>query len=335
MRSNAVRVLIYLSSWLSLWVALLPRPSDAQPGVTLRVPAGFEMVVPAGWSWGSLSEDAARIIFPRPAGAPSGLTKEIRLHFTHRMSRQLANPNLAKLRERRTLPNGTEVLWEVKRGPYPDWWELRALLPRATDGGRIEVFSNYFSPAERASVERAFWESAQSIRLLPSTHAIAHPVSGFSVEIPQGDGAKGLLWRTWVEPAKEWVRLMGNLSEGVGPPEARKYRDVWFASLYVYPAWLSITTLDMALADIREYFTRAGNSYGPPQREEFPGGSALWVNAPGAKSPFIGAAFRDGKIFFVSCERTTPAPSPGKELPGEAEIRDGFHNALRSVRPAH
>lgn len=206
-------------------------------------------------------------------------------------------------------------------------WSLSALLPRGTDGGRIQVFSNYFSQGERANVERAFLAAVGSIRLLPVTRTIAYPEKGFAVDLPQGG-----LWRAWAEAEHERISLTGHLSKYV-EPEAH-YRDVWSANIYVYPASASLTTNEAALADIRDHSARSGIVFGAVQREDFPAGSALWVEAAGAARPFVGAALVEGKIFFVNCERITPAPSPGHELPGEAEIREGFRNALRTVRPA-
>lgn len=320
---------------LGVFLALAPvaEAGAAQPGVVVRVPVGFEIRIPAGWFWHSLAEDEVTFKFPRPAGARSGHPEQIEVTFSHKTSLWDPNPNLANLRAQRMLPNGMEVLWEVQRGPYPDWWAVRALLPRGPEGGRIEVFSNYFSPAERPAVEHAFWEAVGSIRLLPPTRAIAHPQHRFSVEIPpRNEGS----WRASVvdfEPHKQRIQLTGWLIDLVSPQKAYELRYVWSAILYIYPASAAITTLDAALADIQAHFVRAGHSYGPPQREEFPGGSALWVEAPGAKAPLLGVALREGRIFFVSCDRTTPNPSPGRELPGEAAIRDAFRNTLRSVRP--
>ncbi len=323
MKGRAARAsLSGLALWLCISAIPVPPARGAASGVTVRVPAGFEMAVPAGWSWQSLSEDKVNIRFPRPAGKSPNY---IEVSFHHEPARIPANPNLVNLRERRTLPNGTEVLWKIEAGP--SGWSLSALLPRGTDGGRIQVFSNYFSQAERPNVERAFLAAVGSIRLLPVTRTIAYPDKRFAVDLPQGG-----VWRAWVEAGQERISLIGHLSELV-EPQAR-YRDVWFANIYVYPAPASLTTNEAALADIRDHFARSGIVYGPVQREDFPGGSALWVESAGAARPLVGAALVDGKIFFVNCERTTPAPSPGRELPGEAEIREGFQSALRTVRPA-
>lgn len=95
--------------------------------------------------------------------------------------------------------------------------------------------------------------------------------------------------------------------------------------IHVYPAPKRLTALDAALEDIVWFYRQQGISPGPKQRLAFPGGEALWVEAPGSDRPYLAAVSRAGGFFFVNVEDQAKSSSG---------MLEAFLAALRSVRPA-
>lgn len=95
-------------------------------------------------------------------------------------------------------------------------------------------------------------------------------------------------------------------------------------TIHIYPASGKLTTLDAVMEDIVQFFSKQGIAAGPKQRLTFPGGEALWTEAPGTERPYLGAVSRGGKFFFVNAE------DKAKNSTG---ILETFLAAVRSVRP--
>lgn len=96
-------------------------------------------------------------------------------------------------------------------------------------------------------------------------------------------------------------------------------------TIHVYPASVKLTTLDAVMEDIVQFYSKQGIAAGPKQRLTFPGGEALWAEAPGTERPYLGGVSRGGKLFFVNAE---------DKAKNSSGILEAFLTAVRSVRPA-
>jgi hypothetical protein len=155
-------------------------------------------------------------------------------------------------------------------------------------------------------------EIARTLELVPATRKIRHPVLAFEVDLPPQD-----LDTYWTEANENDIRIRPRW--GVARTDA---------TVHVYPAQESFSSLDAVLADITGFFAKKGIIGGQPQRISLPGGgTALVVEAPGTKTPYMVAVEREGRYFFVRAS-TEKAVSQSSLLWGHVR------HAITTVRPA-
>jgi hypothetical protein len=177
----------------------------------------------------------------------------------------------------------------------------------ASRGRYVEVGVGLMDPSEWKD---AVIELARSLQFVPQTRSIRHPSAMFEVDIlPQRiPGASGLR-------ARENDILIN-------------MRHMPRIDIFIYPASESHRSLEAVLQDITGHFAKQGITGGPPQRLALPGGAtALFVEAPGTKVPYMAAVEREGRYFFVrvGAEKAEALPSV---------VWSYFRHAMSSVRPA-
>jgi hypothetical protein len=200
------------------------------------------------------------------------------------------------------LPDGTRVEWHHHQDmgvPVSSVWI-------ASRGRYLEVKVGLM---DLPKGKDAVIELARSLQFVPETRSIRHPSTRFEVEIPPRQLAS-----SGTQAADYGIRI--NL------------RHMPRVDIYIYPAWESHSSLEAALQDIAGHFAKRGITGGPPQRLALPGGgTALFIEAPGTKVPYMAAVEREGRYFFVraSAEQVEALP---------ANVWSLFRHAMGGVRPA-
>lgn len=162
-------------------------------------------------------------------------------------------------------------------------------------------------------VETAFLRIAETLREVPVSAVIYHP----SLRIA-ADNLKFPSWSSKITSDK--IAFACNpAANGCGQGS-----NTW---IYAYPSSVVFPDTGRALADITSYFEKnASLTIGAVRRAEISGGEVLWTEQPGGSQPFLAAARRDGRYFFIRMYAGTSVTRANDAL------REDFLAAAKSVR---
>lgn len=286
----------------------------------IRFPFGLQFEVPQGWSWDKLvhnsagdsvelSYDATR---PRDTSRADPNTLSVVLNpkaVATETAEEAATWTRVDINQSRNLPNGAAVRWKVGR----KWNAHESLLAVATIGSRTLGFAHIggqtrtFDPA---LLESAILQIAGSMREVPPSNAIFHPVWRFAVEEAS---------KNW------WINTVSPVSIGFQCAICGKEN----VFLNIYPVELNKTppNLDAAFANVVGAVAKNGHKPGETREAALPGGQIRWTEQPGANWLFSGVVQREGRLLFMSLVGQVP-PSITMDT-----LRADYLAIAKTVRP--
>lgn len=289
----------------ALFLLSIPWPVDARAqGSTssvIRVPSGFEVWLPDGGSWQETRYNSVKIRLRNPR-----LTLEVLKPSdgTDYAERQMRDPDFVGKSRYRRLADGSEVRWQFLG------WSMKGYVRKGATTYLVNALFDKLSDANKTEIEQALFDIALTLRSVPPSGFLTHPSAAFEVKIPEDPRAE-------IEAEGPFIKI----------------NRLGF-HIYAYSAPDTLRDLHAVIADIIGYFEKRGIRYHAPQRLVFPGGEALWAEAPDTETPLVGAVSREGKFYFVRVRAETVEEDLRKFVPQAPKVWESFLDVMRSVRPA-
>ena len=268
-----------LSAFVVAAVLLIPLAAQSTEPV-IRTKNGVLYKIPAGWDWGDYNGYGVTIAHQGTGGwkSPNQFKSSMIGEYGDRYN---SGWDTVDSDEDRSYPSGVKAHWKagLRYGMH------YAFSGEATAGGKalsVSILDTRAPKFDLKIVSAAFERIAETVKSVAESTSIFHPTLGFAA-----DPLENKFWYNYSGPNNVAYRCWQDGRSGD-------------THVYVYPA-PNFKTAAAALADITGHFGKAESlKIGKAQRAAVDGGEVRWTEQPGSARPFLAAAQRNGRVYFLN-----------------------------------